>query len=149
MAETTVDNTSALTPEQKAEIEKKDADRISEILTKVKTLESGGLADILTFQIIQGVQLFNRASSGESIDVSESIKFVSEVLGIDFVGNLKEYIKDKLVPDVLYSDKPLEDDFTDDDIVNYIVQNSQLSNESVDKYKQMLTDTITDNIEKI
>lgn len=149
MTETTVDNTSALTPEQKAEIEKKDADRISEILTKVKTLESGGLADILTFQIIQGVQLFNRASSGESIDVSESIKFVSEVLGIDFVGNLKEYIKDKLVPDVLYSDKPLEDDFTDDDIVNYIVQNSQLSNESVDKYKQMLTDTITDNIEKI
>ena len=149
MAETTVDNTSALTPEQKAEIEKKDADRISEILTKVKTLESGGLADILTFQIIQGVQLFNRASSGESIDVSESIKFVSEVLGIDFVGNLKEYIKDKIVPDVLYSDKPLEDDFTDDDIVNYIVQNSQLSNESVDKYKQMLTDTITDNIEKI
>ena len=149
MAETTVENTSGLTPEQKAEIEKKDADRISEILTKVKTLESGGLADILTFQIIQGVQLFNRASSGESIDVSESIKFVSEVLGIDFVGNLKEYIKDKLVPDVLYSDKPLEDDFTDDDIVNYIVQNSQLSNESVDKYKQMLTDTITDNIEKI
>jgi uncharacterized protein YeeX (DUF496 family) len=149
MAETTVDNTSALTPEQMAEIEKRDADRISEILTKVKTLESGGLADILTFQIIQGVQLFNRASSGESIDVSESIKFVSEVLGIDFVGNLKEYIKDKLVPDVLYSDKPLEDDFTDDDIVNYIVQNSQLSNESVDKYKQMLTDTITDNIEKI
>ena len=149
MAETTVDNTSALTPEQMAEIEKKDADRISEILTKVKTLESGGLADILTFQIIQGVQLFNRASSGENIDVSESIKFVSEVLGIDFVGNLKEYIKDKIVPDVLYSDKPLEDDFTDDDIVNYIVQNSQLSNESVDKYKQMLTDTITDNIEKI
>lgn len=149
MAETTVENTSGLTPEQKAEIEKKDADRISEILTKVKTLESGGLADILTFQIIQGVQLFNRASSGESIDVSESIKFVSEVLGIDFVGNLKEYIKDKIVPDVLYSDKPLEDDFTDDDIVNYIVQNSQLSNESVDKYKQMLTDTITDNIEKI
>lgn len=149
MAETTVENTSVLTPEQKAEIEKRDADRISEILTKVKTLESGGLADILTFQIIQGVQLFNRASSGENIDVSESIKFVSEVLGIDFVGNLKEYIKDKIVPDVLYSDKPLEDDFTDDDIVNYIVQNSQLSNESVDKYKQMLTDTITDNIEKI
>lgn len=149
MAETTVENTSDLTPEQKAEIEKRDADRISEILTKVKTLESGGLADILTFQIIQGVQLFNRASSGENIDVSESIKFVSEVLGIDFVGNLKEYIKDKIVPDVLYSDKPLEDDFTDDDIVNYIVQNSQLSNESVDKYKQMLTDTITDNIEKI
>lgn len=149
MAETTVENTSGLTPEQKAEIEKRDADRISEILTKIKTLESGGLADILTFQIIQGVQLFNRASSGENIDVSESIKFVSEVLGIDFVGNLKEYIKDKIVPDVLYSDKPLEDDFTDDDIVNYIVQNSQLSNESVDKYKQMLTDTITDNIEKI
>ena len=149
MAETTVENTSDLTPEQKSEIEKRDADRISEILTKIKTLESGGLADILSFQIIQGVQLFNHASSGENIDVSESIKFISEVLGIDFVGNLKAYIKDKIVPDVLYSDKPLEDEFTDDDIVNYIVQNSQLSNETVDKYKQMLTDTITDNIEKI
>ncbi len=149
MAETTVENTSVLTPDQKTEIEKRDADRISEILTKIKTLESGGLADILSFQIIQGVQLFNRASSCENIDVSESIKFISEVLGIDFVGNLKTYIKDKIVPDVLYSDKPLEDEFTDDDIVNYIVQNSQLSNESVDKYKQMLTDTITDNIEKI
>lgn len=149
MAETTVENTSVLTPDQKTEIEKRDADRISEILTKIKTLESGGLADILSFQIIQGVQLFNRASSGENIDVSESIKFISEVLGIDFVENLKAYIKDKIVPDVLYSDKPLEDEFTDDDIVNYIVQNSQLSNESVDKYKQMLTDTITDNIKKI
>lgn len=124
------------------EIEQRDGVKVDNILQSLGELESKGLADILAFQIIQGVNLFNLASSGKSIDVSESVKFVSEVLGIDFDANLRKYIKEKLVPEVMYSGNPIEDDFTDDEIVDYIIQNSQLTNESVDKYKRTLSETI-------
>lgn len=124
------------------EIEQRDGVKIDNILQSLGELESKGLADILAFQIIQGVNLFNLASSGKSIDVSESVKFISELLGIDFDANLRKYIKEKLVPEVMYSGNPIEDDFTDDEIVDYIIQNSQLTNESVDKYKRTLSETI-------
>ena len=124
------------------EIEERDGVKVDRILQSLSELESKGLADILAFQIIQGVNLFNLASSGKNIDVSESVKFISELLGIDFDANLRKYIKEKLVPEVMYSGAPIEDDFTDDEIVDYIIQNSQLTNESVDKYKRTLSETI-------
>lgn len=124
------------------EIEERDGVKVDRILQSLGELESKGLADILAFQIIQGVNLFNLASSGKNIDVSESVKFISELLGIDFDANLRKYIKEKLVPEVMYSGAPIEDDFTDDEIVDYIIQNSQLTNESVDKYKRTLSETI-------
>lgn len=124
------------------EIEQRDSVKVDKILQSLNDLESKGLADILAFQIIQGVNLFNLASSGKSIDVSESVKFISDVLGIDFDANLRKYIKDKVIPEVMYSGNPIEDDFTDDEIVDYIIQNSQLTNENVDKYKQTLSETI-------
>lgn len=124
------------------EIEQRDSVKVDKILHSLNDLESKGLADILAFQIIQGVNLFNLASSGKSIDVSESVKFISDVLGIDFDANLRKYIKDKVIPEVMYSGNPIEDDFTDDEIVDYIIQNSQLTNENVDKYKQTLSETI-------
>lgn len=125
------------------DIETRDGVRIENILKSLNELECKGLSDILAFQIIQGVKLFNLASSGQSIDVSDSIRFVSDLLGIDFAENLKKYLKDKIVPEIMYSGNPIEDDFTDDEIVDYIIQNSHLKNESVDKYKQMLSDTLT------
>ena len=124
------------------EIEERDGVKVDRILQSLGELESKGLADILAFQIIQGVNLFNLASSGKNIDVSESVRFISELLGIDFDANLRKYIKEKLVPEVMYSGAPIEDDFTDDEIVDYIIQNSQLTNESVDKYKRTLSETI-------
>lgn len=124
------------------EIEQRDGVKVDNILQSLGELESKGLADILAFQIIQGVNLFNLASSGKNIDVSESVKFISELLGIDFDANLRKYIKEKLVPEVMYSGNPIEDDFTDDEIVDYIIQNSKLTNESVDKYKRTLSETI-------
>lgn len=124
------------------EIEQRDGVKVDRILQSLGELESKGLADILAFQIIQGVNLFNLATSGKNIDVSESVKFISELLGIDFDANLRKYIKEKLVPEVMYSGAPIEDDFTDDEIVDYIIQNSQLTNESVDKYKRTLSETI-------
>ena len=98
-------------------------DKLNEIFAQIKTLESQELQDILTFYFGQGLKPF---------DVSEQIKFISDLLGF----NLDDIVMAEM------NKKP--ETHAKDEITDFILQNSSVVDANIDKYREFIESTIKD-----
>lgn len=107
-------------------------DKLNDIFAQIKTLESQELQDILTFYFGQGLKLFEAKYKGETFDVSEQIKFISDLLGF----NLDDIVMAEM------NKKP--ETHAKDEITDFILQNSSVVDANIDKYREFIESTIKD-----
>lgn len=116
-----------------SEFESHDSEIVNAALDKLNELKIPELKDLLKLQIVKGVEFFNAVSEGTEYDISDQLKMMTNFLGLD-VKELVQKIVENKIDDVESERIKIDEDSTDEDVVNFILQNSQGVDDIKDKY---------------
>lgn len=116
-----------------SEFESHDSEIVNAALDKLNELKIPELKELLMIQIVKGVEFFNAVSEGTEYDISDQLKMITNFLGLD-VKELVQKIVENKIDDVESERIKIDEDSTDEDVVNFILQNSQGVDDIKDKY---------------
>ena len=105
---------------------------LNDIFNKVKEISdiSPDLGKILLFNFKQSFDIYEALIKNEAYDISDQIKFVSDLLKIDIYQMLKDSSEKDNVKGA------------DDDITSFILNNSKVVDENIEEYEKFIKESL-------